>query len=82
MGYQFETGIVVGQAGRYAIAASDKTWIDLRGGGREIASVAHQPGCQGVRKIVMFDLQPGRYTVAFTENPTPELRVMVVRWPD
>lgn len=82
-GYQGYAQVKIAEAGRYAVAASDRAWIDLSADGiTTVKSAAHEhgPDCSGIRKIVMFDLQPGSYTVFFKSNPAPKLQALIARW--
>lgn len=71
----------VGEAGRYRVALGAGAWVDVVKDGAAITSVAHGhgPDCSGVRKMVDFDLEPGRYMLQIAGNATPTLALMVVR---
>jgi hypothetical protein len=49
--------------------------------GRALRSAGHDhgPQCSGVRKIVDFALQPGRYTITFGRAQGDTLRLLVIR---
>lgn len=70
-------------AGRYRVALGAAAWIDVVSGTTSVASVAHAhgPDCTGLRKIVDFDLGPGRYLLQIVGNTTATLPLMVVRSP-
>ncbi|MFV0623464.1 homogentisate 1,2-dioxygenase [Sphingomonas sp. ac-8] len=70
-------------AGRYRIALGSGAWIDVLSGTTPATSVAHEhgPDCTGIRKMVDFDLQPGRYLLQVAGNGSPTLPLMVARVP-
>lgn len=70
-------------AGRYRVAIGAAAWIDVvRNGGALAASAhAHGPACSGIRKMVDFDLQPGRYLLQITDKAAPTLALIVIRLP-
>jgi hypothetical protein len=55
----------VGKAGSYQVTASDDAWIDIIQKGNALSSEAHtgSSGCNGVRKSLRFNLEPGPLTV-------------------
>ena len=73
----------VEQAGTYRVALGSAAWIDLVRDGKALTSSAHGrgPDCTGIRKIVDFELTPGRYTVQIAANGEPETTVLVARLP-
>ncbi|MGK6317976.1 homogentisate 1,2-dioxygenase [Sphingomonas sp. DT-204] len=78
-GYAGLVALDVAKAGRYRVALGAPAWIDLvRDGGVE-KSVAHGhgPACTGIRKIVDFDLQPGRHVLQLSGAPAAEVVLMV-----
>lgn len=72
---------VVPTAGRYRIALGAAAWIDVLRGITPATSVAHGhgPACSTVRKMVDFDLQPGRYLLQVAGSDAASLRLMVSR---
>ena len=66
-------------AGRYRVALGAGAWVDVIGGGAALASVAHGhgPACSSIRKIVQFDLKPGRYLLQIAGSPAASVPVMV-----
>ncbi|MDI1294415.1 MAG: hypothetical protein PSY12_00720 [bacterium] len=66
------------QAARIGIALSAAAWIDVVDGTTAIASVehGHGPDCSGIRKIVWFDLKPGKHIVQIAGSAAPTLRIM------
>ena len=53
------------KAGTWQVTASGEAWIDVVQDGKAAASVAHTGNrdCEGVRKSVRFELQPGPVTL-------------------
>ncbi len=58
-------------------------WIDVVRDGKPLESIAHGhgPACSGIRKIVDFALQPGRYLVSIDGNEAPEVSILVAAKP-
>ena len=71
----------VATAGRYRVALGAGAWVDVLSGATVIASAAHGhgPDCSGVRKMVDFDLKPGRYILQIAGSDMAELPMMVAR---
>jgi len=71
----------VATAGRYRVALGSAAWVDVLAGTTPAVSVAHGhgPDCSGVRKMVDFDLKPGRYLLQVAGNGTATLPLMVAR---
>ncbi|WP_233151205.1 homogentisate 1,2-dioxygenase [Sphingomonas mollis] len=67
--------------GRYRVALGSGAWIDVVSDGKAVDSVAHGhgPACSGVRKMVDFDLRPGRYLLQIAGSDAASLRLMVSR---
>lgn len=65
----------------YRIALSDRAWVDVVSGDRVIAASAHAhgPACSGVRKIVDFRLERGRYALHLSGMRTSDVRVLIAR---
>lgn len=70
-------------AGRYRVALGAGAWIDVLSGTTPAMSVSHShgPDCTGVRKMVDFDLKPGRYLLQVAGNPSATLPLIVARMP-
>lgn len=68
-------------AGRYQVALGAAAWLDVIAGGKALASVAHGhgPACTGIRKIVHFDLKPGRYLLQIAGSPSATAEVLIAR---
>ncbi|MBB4153652.1 hypothetical protein GGQ80_001558 [Sphingomonas jinjuensis] len=73
--------LTIDRAGRYRIALGAGAWVDVVRDGAALASVAHGhgPACSGVRKMVDYDLAPGRYLIQLAGSTTPTIRLMVAR---
>ncbi len=69
------------QPGLHQVALGSAAWVDIVQNGRTIASVdhGHGPECSGIRKIVTFNLQPGRYVIQLSGAADPALALMVRR---
>ncbi|KTE08961.1 hypothetical protein [Sphingopyxis sp. H115] len=72
--------IEVKRAGRLMIALDQGAWIDLVQDGVARKSVAHGhgPGCSGIRKLVEYDVTPGRYQLQIVNAPAASIRAMAV----
>lgn len=68
-------------AGRYRVALGAGAWLDVVRDGRALTSKTHShgPACSGIRKMVDFDLQPGRHLLQIVGSPTAAIDVMIVR---
>ena len=68
-------------AGRYRVALGAAAWLDVVAGDKALTSVTHGhgPKCTGIRKMVDFDLKPGRHLLQIVGSPTPAIDMMVVR---
>ncbi len=75
--------LVVSQPGVYAVALGSGAWIDLLKGKVAVESVAHGhgPDCSSIRKVVDFQLGPGRYVVQVSADAEPKLAIMIARRP-
>jgi hypothetical protein len=70
-------------SGLYRFALGAGAWIDVLKDGKALDSVAHSPGpaCTGIRKMVDFPLEPGRYVLQISANADPQLAILVLRQP-
>jgi hypothetical protein len=71
-------------AGTYVVALGAGAWVDvLRDDGASVRSSSHGhgPACSTVRKIVAFELQPGRHVVQIVGSVPAALSIMVARRP-
>jgi hypothetical protein len=73
----------VPKAATYTVALSTGAWIDVVRDGKSLTSAAHGrgPACTGVRKMVAFALEPGRYLIQIAANGEPALGIMVAERP-
>lgn len=73
----------VATPGRYRVALGSAAWIDVLADGRPAPSVAHGhgPDCTGIRKMVDFDLVPGRHVLQIAGNGSAVLTLMVAKLP-
>lgn len=69
--------------GRYRVALGGGAWVDVLRGTAAITSVAHGhgPACSTMRKMVDFDLKPGRYLLQVAGSAAAKLPLMVARLP-
>jgi hypothetical protein len=72
--------IDVKKAGRLTVALSAGAWIDLVRDGAVVTSATHGhgPSCTGIRKMVEFDVTPGRYLLQIVNAPQPSIQAMAV----
>ncbi|MBU4435548.1 MAG: homogentisate 1,2-dioxygenase [Alphaproteobacteria bacterium] len=75
--------LTVPTAGTYVVALGAAGWIDLLRDGASVPSAfhSHGPACSTVRKIVGFELQPGRYGVQIAGSVPAILPIMVAKRP-
>lgn len=74
----------VAQPGTYRIGLASPAWIDVVKEGKAYAASGHDhgPACSGIRKVVNFELTPGRYTVQISGNPAVQTKVLLARLPE
>ncbi len=70
-------------AGTYRVALSTAAWIDLIEDGQALkpATFGHGPDCSGIRKIVDFQLKPGKHALQISANADPKMVLMVTKKP-
>ena len=58
--------------GRYRVALGAGVWVEVVANGAALTSIAHGhgPACTAVRKVVDYNLKPGRYLLQVTGEPT------------
>ncbi|MGH6697461.1 homogentisate 1,2-dioxygenase [Sphingopyxis sp.] len=68
------------KSGRLIVALDAGAWIDLVRDGVVVKSVTHGhgPACSGIRKMVEFDVTPGRYQLQIVNAPTASIHAMAV----
>lgn len=71
----------VAEAGTYRVALGAAAWVDVVGPGGTQASTAHAhgPECSGIRKMVDFALQPGRYTLQLSASAGERVTILVMQ---
>ncbi len=71
----------VTEPGTYRVALGAGAWIDVAKDGKPVTSTAHGhgPDCSGIRKMVDFPLERGRYVLQIAANGTPTLALMIAR---
>lgn len=72
--------IAVTKAGRLTVALDAGAWIDLVRDGAVVRSAGHGhgPECSGIRKMVQFDVTPGRYLLQIVNAPDAPISAMAV----
>ena len=75
--------VIVGQPGAYRLALGDFVWVDLVRDGKPVstAGFGHGPACTPIRKVVDFDLQPGKYTLEVSGSKSRTVRLMIMKRP-
>jgi hypothetical protein len=73
--------LVIAEAGTYGVAVDRGAWIEVARDGATLTSNGHGhgPACSTIRKIVDFQLLPGRYTITLSRTQAPTVRLLVVR---
>jgi hypothetical protein len=73
--------LVIVEVGTYGIAIDQGAWIDVARDGATLTSNGHGhgPACSSIRKIVDFQLRPGRYTITLSRTQAPSVRLLVIR---
>lgn len=73
----------VKQAGTWRVALGSGAWVDVVKDGKAVTSIAHGhgPDCSGIRKMVDYALEPGRYTLQVAANGEESLTLLVTRLP-
>lgn len=68
------------RAGRYRVALGSAAWIDVLRGTTPVASSkhGHGPGCSTIRKMVDFDLKPGRHLLQIAGSEAAAVTLMIV----
>ncbi len=72
--------IDIKKPGRLIVALDGGAWIDLVRDGHVVKSVTHGhgPACSGIRKMVEFDVEQGRYLLQIVNAPSDKIRAMAV----
>lgn len=74
--------VILPQAGRWRVAASNGVWIDAVQDGALIPSGAFemQTQCRTPFKVVIYDLPAGEVVLQLNGSPTPEVDLVVLPW--
>lgn len=69
--------VTISTPGRYRVGLSGPAWIDVVRGKTALHSVAHSDGdaCSPLKRLVDFDLVPGRYLIQLAGSTAPSLWV-------
>lgn len=72
--------IEVKAPGRLVVALGAGAWIDLVRDGKLVKSAAHShgPACSGIRKMVEYDVAPGRYLLQISSAPAASIDAMAI----
>ena len=75
--------VTIKTAGVYRFASGSGAWVDVLKDGKVLESVNHMGGpvCTGIRKMVDFPLEPGRYVLQVSANPSDTLPLLVLAQP-
>src|SRR3546814_11240362 len=70
--------VEVKKAGRLIVALDAGAWIDLVRDGAAQKSITHGhgPACSGIRKMVEYDVTPGRYQLQIGNAPTAAIHAI------
>ncbi|KQT32406.1 hypothetical protein ASG29_11500 [Sphingomonas sp. Leaf412] len=73
----------VTRAGTYRVGLGSAAWVDVVRAGKPLASSAHGhgPACTGIRKIVDFRLQRGRYILQLSGSAAATVPVLIAQAP-
>jgi hypothetical protein len=73
----------IAKAATYRVALGAGAWIDVVRKGKAVTSTkhGHGPACTGVRKMVDFPLERGRYTLQLAGSSAGDIRVLVAQVP-
>ena len=66
--------------GTYSISLSDAAWIDVIQDNRFLKAKAHSgvQGCEGIRKVLQFDLAAEPFVVQISGAPTDHLNIAIM----
>ncbi|WP_260582748.1 homogentisate 1,2-dioxygenase [Sphingopyxis sp. PET50] len=72
--------VSVEREGRLIVALDRGAWLDLVRDGTIVPSAAHGhgPACSGIRKMVEYEVTPGRYLLQISNAPESSIRAMAV----
>jgi hypothetical protein len=68
------------KAGTYSISLDDAAWVDVVGDNQFLKAKAHSgvQGCQGIRKVLQFELRADPLVVQISGAPTQRLNVAIM----
>src|SRR3546814_12774478 len=74
--------IEVKGAGRLIVALDAGAWIDLVRDAAVVKSITHGhgPACPGIRKMVEYDVTPGRYQLQIVNATTASIHALALVW--
>lgn len=69
--------------GRYRVSLGAGVWVDVVADGVALRSAAHAhgPACSPIRKMVDYDLRPGRYLLQIVGGAVPTLALSITPAP-
>jgi len=72
--------IVGAAAGTYSISLSDAAWVDVIQDNRFLRARAHSgvQGCEGIRKVLPFDLTSEPFVIQISAAPTERLTIAIM----
>ncbi|MBX9880568.1 MAG: hypothetical protein K2X73_01200 [Sphingomonas sp.] len=72
--------VEVAKPGRYSVGLGTSAWIDVVRDGAALPAIAHGHGasCWGLRKLVTFDLSPGRYLIQLSGAKVETTTLVVI----
>ena len=67
-------------AGTYSISLSDAAWVDVVENDQFLKAKAHSgvQGCEGIRKVLQFELKGDPLVIQISGAPTPRLNLAVL----
>jgi hypothetical protein len=76
-GYLEVTGL---KAGTYSISLADAAWVDVVGDNKFLKAKAHSgvQGCEGIRKVLQFELNADPVIIQISGAPTQRLNVAIM----
>ena len=68
------------KAGTYSISLADGAWVDVVEDNQFLKATAHSgvQGCEGIRKVLQFELRADPLFVQISGAPTPRLNVAIM----
>lgn len=71
------------QAGVYRVALGDFAWVDVDRDGKPLtpAAFGHGPECTAVKKVIDYQLEPGRYVLEISGEKASTLQLLILPRP-